>query len=79
MYTYSIFNSEKDYILPDGKKYYDEVKYNNCDYINYFKTYPNIWKEDLESDNVFYSNYENRSYIKSFSNSIVRDISNKKN
>lgn len=40
MYSYAIFNVEDDFILPDGKKYYDEVKYANVDYLSYFRKNP---------------------------------------
>lgn len=76
-YTYAIFDKEKDIILPDGKNYFSEVKYANCDYIKYFENNTDLWVEDRESNNVFYSNYEARSTIKSFSNTLVRTVANK--
>jgi hypothetical protein len=79
MYTYAIFNPENNNILPDGKRYYDEVKYRNTDYLTYFKKNPDKWVEDTKSHNVFYSNYDKRSYIKSHSNPLVRYISHKGN
>ena len=79
--TYSIFNPITDIILPDGKKYYDEVNYRNIEYLSYFRknSAKEGWVEDLKSTNVFYSNYEKSSYIKSYSNPLAMYISNKSN
>lgn len=77
MYSYAIFNKIDDMILPDGKSYFSEVKYANCDYIKYFVSNPELWIEDRESEKVFYSNYEKRSFVKSFSNKSVLILSNK--
>lgn len=77
--TYAIFNVKDHFILPDQKKYYNEVKYANCDYLRYFKSNSKWTYQEKIHKGVFFSNYEAKSYIKAYSNPLVRHIADKAN
>ena len=75
-YTYRIFDLKDGLVLPDGKKYYDKITYDNRYYLDYFNTSTD-WLEDNDLETYFYSNYEERSVIKTYSNTIAAVVSNK--
>lgn len=78
-FTYAIFNPEQDLVLPDGKKYYNEVRYGDYIYLKYFKENPENWIEDRDSSSVTYSNYQKISCIKTYTNLISTTVALKAN
>lgn len=80
-FTYNIFNPRDHQIIPGTKiKYHDVVKYQNCDYLKYFRANSSKWKfEKGVKKQLTFSNFEDISYIKAYSNPLVRYISIKSN